>query len=165
MDWRLPCVCVQTLAAQFRPHPLDHEATPTLPSWTAPPPSPPSIQASPLPGQRAPCPTCAPVMSVQVSSLCKTEVISEQPRPGRILSDFLSVPRTRGFLGGSDSKESACNAGDLGSIRGSRRSPREENGNPLQYSCLESPMDRGAGWPTVYWGRKESDMTEQLTHT
>ena len=48
------------------------------------------------------------------------------------------------FPGGLDGKESACNAGDLGSIPGSERSPREGNGNPLQYSCLENPMDRGA---------------------
>ena len=49
-----------------------------------------------------------------------------------------------GFPGGSDGKESACNAGDLGSIPGSGRSPGEGNGNPLQHSCLENPMDRGA---------------------
>ena len=47
-------------------------------------------------------------------------------------------------FGGSDSKESACNAGDLGSIPESGRCPGEGNGNPLQYSCLENPMDRGA---------------------
>ena len=46
--------------------------------------------------------------------------------------------------GGSDSKESAYNAGDLGSIPGSGRSPGKGNGNPLQHSCLENPMDRGA---------------------
>ena len=47
--------------------------------------------------------------------------------------------------GGLDGKASACNAGDLGLIPGSGRSPGEENGNPLlQYSCLENPMDRGA---------------------
>ena len=46
--------------------------------------------------------------------------------------------------GGSDGKASAHNAGDLGSIPGSGRSPGEGNGNPLQYSCLENPMDRGA---------------------
>ena len=46
-------------------------------------------------------------------------------------------------LCGSDGKESACNAGDLGSIPGSR-SPREGNGFPLQYSCLENSMDKGA---------------------
>ena len=48
------------------------------------------------------------------------------------------------FPGGSDSKESACNAGNLGLIPGSRRSPKEGNGNSLQYSCLENSMDRGA---------------------
>ena len=48
------------------------------------------------------------------------------------------------FLGGSDGKMSACNAGDLGSIPGWGRSPGGENGNPLQYSCLENSMDRGA---------------------
>ena len=50
----------------------------------------------------------------------------------------------QGFPGGSDSKVSACNAGDPGSIPGSGRSPGEGNGNPLQYSCLENSMDRGA---------------------
>ena len=54
------------------------------------------------------------------------------------------------FPGGSDSKESACNAGDLGSIPGSGRSPGEGNGYPLQYSCLESPMDKGAWRATVH---------------
>ena len=43
-----------------------------------------------------------------------------------------------------------CNAGDLSSILGSGRSPGEGNGNPLQYSCLENPMDRGAWWATVH---------------
>ena len=47
-----------------------------------------------------------------------------------------------GFPGGSDGKASACNAGDLGSIPESGRSPGEGNGNPLQYSCLENPTDR-----------------------
>ena len=51
-----------------------------------------------------------------------------------------------GFPGGSVRKESACNAGDLGLIPGSRRSPGKGNGNPLQYSYLENPMDRGACW-------------------
>ena len=53
--------------------------------------------------------------------------------------------------GGSDSKESACNAGDLGSIPGSGRSPGEGNECPLQYSCLENPMDRGAWQATAHW--------------
>ena len=54
------------------------------------------------------------------------------------------------FSGGSVVKSSLANAGDLGSIPGSRRSPGEGNGNPLQYSCLGSPMDRGAWWATVH---------------
>jgi len=48
-----------------------------------------------------------------------------------------------GFPGGSDSKESACNSGDLGLISGSGRSPEGGNGYPLQYSCLGNPMVRG----------------------
>ena len=55
-----------------------------------------------------------------------------------------------GFLCGSVGKESACNAGDLGSIPGLGRSPGEGNGNPLHYSCLGNPMDRGAWWATVH---------------
>ena len=51
---------------------------------------------------------------------------------------------------GSDGKESTCNVGDLGSIPGSRRSPGEGNGYPLQYSCLENSMDKGAWWATVH---------------
>ena len=55
------------------------------------------------------------------------------------------------FPGGSDDKESACNAGDagdMGSIPASGRSPGEGHGNPLQYSCLENPMDRETWWAT-----------------
>ena len=54
---------------------------------------------------------------------------------------ILILVKTHSFLGGSDSKVSACNAGDPGSIRWSGRSPGEGSGNPLQYSCLENPMD------------------------
>ena len=54
-----------------------------------------------------------------------------------------------GFPGGSDGKESACSVGDLGSIPGSGRSLGEGNGNPLQYSCLENPMDGGSWQATV----------------
>ena len=54
-----------------------------------------------------------------------------------------------GFPSGLDGKESASNAGHLGSIPGSERSPREGNGNPLQYSCLENSVDRGACWARV----------------
>ena len=57
---------------------------------------------------------------------------------------------TPSCLSGSDGKEPACSAGDPGSIPGLGRSPGEENGNPLQYSSLENPMDRGAGRATVH---------------
>ena len=52
--------------------------------------------------------------------------------------------------GGSEGKEFACSAGNPGLIPGLGRSPGEGNGNPLQYSCLENPMDRGAWWVIVY---------------
>ena len=74
---------------------------------------------------------------------------------------LLSSTLVMGFPGGSDSKESACNAGDLELIPGSGRSPGEGNGNPLQYSCLKNPMDRGAWWAMIFHGvLKESDTTE-----
>ena len=71
-----------------------------------------------------------------------------------------------GFPGGSDSKESACNAGDLGLISGLGRSPGEGNGYPLQYPGLENSMDfKKSLVGHSLWGRKELDMTERLPHT
>ena len=61
-----------------------------------------------------------------------------------------------------DGKESACSVGDLGSIPGLGRPPREGNGNPLQYSCLENLVDRGA-WQATVHGVTELNTTEQLT--
>ena len=58
--------------------------------------------------------------------------------------------RRKGFPGGSGGKESACNAGDPGSIPGLGRSPGEGNGYPLQDSCLENSMDRAAWWAPVH---------------
>ena len=66
-----------------------------------------------------------------------------------------------GFPGGLGDKESACSAEDLGSTHGLGRSPGEGDSNPLQYSCLENPMDRGA-WQTTAHGIAELDMTERL---
>ena len=65
------------------------------------------------------------------------------------------------LLCGSDGKELACNAGDLGSIPGLGRPPEGGHANPLQCSCLENAMDTGA-WKATYspWGGKELDMTE-----
>ena len=65
-----------------------------------------------------------------------------------------------GFPGASEVKASACSVGDLGLIPGSGRSPGEGNGNPLQYSCLENPMDRGVWWATVQGvAKSQSDFT------
>ena len=64
-------------------------------------------------------------------------------------------------MGGSDRKESVCNAEDLSSTPGLGNSPGEGNGNPLQYSWLENSMDRGAWWATVHGVSKELDKTEQ----
>ena len=70
---------------------------------------------------------------------------------------FLSFP------GGSDGKESACSAGDLGSIPGLGRSPGEGHGNPLQYSCLENSMDRGA-WRAAVCGVAKSRSRLIIAH-
>ena len=65
-----------------------------------------------------------------------------------------------GFLGGSVVKNPPANAGDGGSIPGSGRPPGGGNGNPLEYSCLGNPMDRGGWQATVHGVAKESDTTQ-----
>ena len=70
-----------------------------------------------------------------------------------------------GCPGGSDGKESVCNAGNPGSVPESGRSLGEGNVNPLQYSCLENSMDRGAWQAIVHGVTRALDMVEQLTHT
>ena len=77
--------------------------------------------------------------------------LSHKIRKTRVLEGWNCIqltfpPLCLPFPGGSDGKESACSAGDLGSIPGLGRSPGEGNDNPLQYSGLENPMDRGAWW-------------------
>ena len=71
------------------------------------------------------------------------------------------IQQGKGFPSGSDGKGFAYNAGDLGSIPGSARSPGEGNGNPLQCSCLENPMDRGAWWATVHGVAHDSATKQQ----
>ena len=66
------------------------------------------------------------------------------------LTTFQVSVVTCGFPGGSAIKNLPANAGDAGSIRGSGKSPGEGNGNPLQYSCLRNPMDKGSWWATVH---------------
>ena len=65
------------------------------------------------------------------------------------------------FPGGSEVKASACNAGD----QGQEDSPGEGNGNPLQYSCLENPMDGGAWWATVHGVAKSQTQLSNFTFT
>ena len=62
----------------------------------------------------------------------------------------INIVTEKGFPGGSDDKETVCNAGDPGSTPGLGRSPGEGNGYPLQYSCLDNPMNRGDWWATVH---------------
>ena len=79
--------------------------------------------------------------------------------------NFVRVVTFLGFPGGSEVKDSACNAGDLGSIPGLGRSPGEGNGNPLQYSCLENPMDGGTWWATVHGVAKSQTRLSNFTHS
>ena len=72
----------------------------------------------------------------------------------------VEVHTSKGFPGGSDSKESTWHAGDLGLIPGLERSPGEGHGKPLQYSCLENSYGQRSLHP---WGRKDSYMTERLS--
>ena len=85
--------------------------------------------------------------------------------------DRLLTPVFLGFPGGSDGKEFTCNEGDLGLIPGLGRCPRGGHGNPVQDSCLENPMDRGA-WPAIVHGVAKSQKclrghthTHTYTHT
>ena len=70
--------------------------------------------------------------------------------PDSHLVEFKYLMEVKGFPGGSVSKGSVCNTEDLGLIPGLGRSPGEGNSNPLQYSCLENPMDSGAWWATLW---------------
>ena len=82
-----------------------------------------------------------------------------------ILFSWRPIFQLKGFPGGSVGKESACKAGDQGSIPGSGRSPEEGNGNPLEYSCLENSIDRGAWWATVHGVTKSQTRLSDFTFT
>ena len=78
---------------------------------------------------------------------------------------FTDGLRSLGFPGGSDGQETACNAGDLGSIPGSGRSTGEENGHPLQYSCLENSMDRGVWLATIHgFAKSRAQLSNEHVH-
>ena len=108
-----------------------------------------------------PVPTCSLPMPLASHACCMKESLQTL---------FPSVPVLRGadvgsgFPGSRVMKNLPVNAGDLGSIPGSGRSPGAGNSNPLQYSCLENPMDRGAWRATVHGGVKELDTTEGTQH-
>ena len=70
------------------------------------------------------------------------------------MDNKLFLRKSGDFPGGSDGKASVYNVGDPGSIPGLGRSPGEGNGNPLQYSCLQNPMDGGAWWAAVHGAAK-----------
>ena len=111
-------------------------------------------------------PTWRTVLTVKLTSQVRRNVPNSADHGSRPLASkaFLSscshqTQHTKPWLGVgipgvSDSKESSCKAGDLGSIPGWGRSPGERNGYPIQYSCLENPMNRGAWWATVCEGAK-----------
>ena len=88
--------------------------------------------------------------------------------PGHLCLDYLfpiCLVLLRYYRHDSEGKTSAWNAGDLGSIPGSGRSPAEGNGNPLQYSCLENPMEGGAWWATVHGVAKSGQEMSNFTFT
>ena len=89
----------------------------------------------------------SPPLALFIVMLPKAHMTSHSRMSGSRLE---GVKKVRGFPGGSDGKASAYSAGDPGLIPGSGRYPREGNGNPLQYSCLENPMDTGAWWAIVH---------------
>ena len=82
----------------------------------------------------------------------------------RVLMFLVPLNSNEGFLGGSVVKNPPANAGDAGSIPGSGRPPGGGNGNPLEYSCLGNPMDRGGWQATVHGVAKESDTTQRLNN-
>ena len=90
---------------------------------------------------------------------------SGSPNELRLVAKIKPLMQAQVFPGGSEVKASASNARDLGSIPGSGRSPGEGNGNPLQYSCLENPMDRRAWWATVHRVAKSQTQLSDFTFT
>ena len=95
--------------------------------------------------------------------------LSYQGSPNRLLdlcnkgNEYLIAKQNRGVPGGSDGEESICHVGDLGSIPRSRISPREGNGSPPQYSCLEDLHGQRSLAGNGPWGCKELDTTEWLS--
>ena len=137
------------------------------------------LQSFPAPGSFPMSPIAAPILSHFTSSFFLVSLVQSSflvflaymwnkvplkthfPRS----SIPLFVSHLQTFSGGSVVKESPCNAGDPGLIPGLGRAPGEGHGNPLQYSCLENPMDRWSLAGYSPWGHKELDTTEATQHT
>ena len=94
--------------------------------------------------QRGGCDLATEQQQIRICLQCRRFQFDSWVRKAPWRRDRLPTPVFLGFPGGSDGRESACSAGDLGSIPGSERSPGGGNGNLLQYSCLENSLDRGA---------------------
>ena len=124
------------------PHPGFKPASPLSPALQA------DSLPSEAPGKPMPC--------------GKTKKTKQTKKTSIVLNSAGTKPPS-GFPGGSDGKESACNVGELGLITGLRRSLEGGHSNPLQYSCLENPMDRGAWRAVVHGVTKQVDTTE-YTH-
>ena len=106
---------------------------------------------------------CFPFPYISFASKWPMTLTYDLPGSVRPTLRFSNIYILLGFPCSSNGKESACNAGGLGSIPGSGRSSGEGNGNPLQYSCLEKPMDRGAWRATVCGISKSWTQLKQLT--
>ena len=135
----------------LRPLPTPPCQSPTAPSHPSPP--------TPM-GLLAPAP-CSVCLRHGVQNQTKKSQYIQFLKNQNVKTFKRGVVVYRGFPGGSDGEESACNAGDPGLIPGLERSPGEGNGNPLQYSCLENSTDRGA-WRATVLGVPKS-RTEWLT--
>ena len=98
-----------------------------------------------------------PPLLPQSSFCCFSTLVFLLSSP--LMEAYSLYPRFSNSHYGLVVKKPLANAGDAGLIPGSGRFPEEGNGNPLQYSCLENPLDKGASCP---WGHKELDMTERL---
>ena len=102
-------------------------------------------------------------LSYSYMTIRKTIALTIQTFVSKVMSLLFNMLSRFGFPGGSEVKASACNVGDLGLIPGLGRSLGEGNGNPLQYSCLENPMDGGAWWTTVHGVAKSQTRLSDFT--